>query len=533
MSFADFLRSYEARVAPLLKEANLAYWEATTTGSPEAEELAARKMAELRKLHANPEEYAALRKWQAEGTADPLAARQLDLLVNAYAEQQIPPAKIEELTRREQEIESRFTSFRPLLEGRPVSENDLREILAKENDPARRRAAWEASKLIGREIAPLLAELVAERNRVARDLGYADYYRMRLALDQLDENELFAILDDLRRRTDEPFARAKAGLDAELARRFGIDVAELRPWHYGDPFFQETPPAAEIDLDRFFAGQDPIELARDFYAGIGLPVDDVIARSDLHERPGKNQHAYCMDVDRRGDVRVLANVRPNEQWAGTMLHELGHAAYSKYHDPGLPFLLRDAAHIFTTEAVAMLMGRLTRNADWLHRAAGVDRAEAEAAAGAVARQLRLGELIFVRWGLVMVYFERAMYRDPGQDLNGLWWDLVRRLQLIAPPAGRDAPDYASKIHLGIAPVYYHNYLLGTLAASQIKAALKAAGCAEGLAGDAAAGRFLRERIFAPGARHHWRELLARATGEGLTAKYFVQDFVDAASFGAP
>lgn len=524
-SFADFLRSYEARVAPLMKEANEAYWAAATTGSPEAEKSSARKRAELRKLHSDPAEYAMLKRWREEGAVtDPLEARQLELLINAYAENQLPPATIEDLSRREQEIESRFTNFRPVYEGRLAGENDLREVLIRENDSARRRAAWEAAKEIGREVAPLLLELVAARNSAARSLGFPDFYRMRLALDQLDEAEVFAVLDDLKHRTDAPFAAAKAELDAVLAKRFGIAPEELRPWHYADPFFQEAPPG-EVNLDPFFAGRDVVELTSTFYAGLGLPVDDIIARSDLYERPKKNQHAYCMDVDRRGDVRILANVRPDEYWTGTMLHELGHAVYAKYHDPALPFLLREAAHTFTTEAVAMIFERLTKSADWLHRQLGLEREEAAAAAGALRRHLRLAALVFIRWGLVMVYFERAMYRDPKQDLNRLWWELVRELQLVTPPEGRDAPDYASKIHLGTAPVYYHNYLLGFLAASQIRAALTAIGSSEGLVGDRAAGDFLRERIFRVGARFHWNEMLRRATGERLSAEHFAAEFI--------
>ncbi|MGE5598732.1 MAG: M2 family metallopeptidase [Bacteroidota bacterium] len=524
--FAAFLADYESRVAPLMQAVNEAYWEATTTGRPEAEERAARLIADLRKLHAGREEFARLKKWEAEGSVtDSLEARQLTLLINAYTEQQIPPAKIEEISRREQEIESRFTSFRPLHEGRPVSENDLSEIFVKENDNAKRRAAWEASKRIGAEVAPLLLDLVRERNGIARSLGYPNFYLMRLALDQLVEAELFAILDDLKKRTDAPFAAAKAKLDAELAQRFGVSASELRPWHYADPFFQEAPPTAAVDQDRFFAERDVVEMTRRFYDGLGLPVDDIIARSDLYEREHKNQHAYCMDVDRCGDVRVLANVRPNAQWTSTMLHELGHAVYSKNHDRGLPFLLRDAAHTFTTEAVAMLMGRLTENAAWLEESAGAAGSEARAAAQALAGKQRLAELIFIRWGLVMVYFEREMYRDPDQNLNALWWRLVRELQFVTPPEGRDAPDYASKIHLGTVPVYYHNYLLGALTASQIAAALRRQGARDGLTGDRAAGEFLRTRIFAVGARYHWNEMLERATGEKLTAEHFAREFI--------
>lgn len=48
-----------------------------------------------------------------------------------------------------------------------------------------------------------------------------------------------------------------------------------------------------------------------------------------------------MDVDRAGDVRVLANVQPDVRWMGTMLHEFGHAVYDRGVDPELPWLLRE------------------------------------------------------------------------------------------------------------------------------------------------------------------------------------------------
>ena len=96
------------------------------------------------------------------------------------------------------------------------------------------------------------------------------------------------------------------------------------PCHYGDPFFQEAPDVGGKSFDPIFAKLDVIKLVRDFYEGIGLPVDTILARSGLFEKPGKCPHAYSTDLDRKGDVRVLANVVPNELWAGTMLHKLGH-----------------------------------------------------------------------------------------------------------------------------------------------------------------------------------------------------------------
>ena len=67
-----------------------------------------------------------------------------------------------------------------------------------------------------------------------------------------------------------------------------------------------------------------LEVAVEFFDGVGLPVESILARSDLHEREGKNQHAFCIDVDRSGDVRVLLNLKPTARWMSTVLHELGH-----------------------------------------------------------------------------------------------------------------------------------------------------------------------------------------------------------------
>ena len=71
----------------------------------------------------------------------------------------------------------------------------------------------------------------------------------------------------------------------------------------------------------------------------------------------------------------------------------------------------------------------------------------------------------------MTNFERGLYADPDADLDTLWWDLVERYQLVHRPDGRHAPDWAAKIHLAAAPVYYQNYLYGELFASQLDATL--------------------------------------------------------------
>jgi len=39
------------------------------------------------------------------------------------------------------------------------------------------------------------------------------------------------------------------------------------------------------------------------------------------------------------------------------------------------------------------------------------------------------------------------------------------------------------------------------------------------------GDYLRARVFGPGALYQWNDMIKRATGEPLTPKYFVEQFV--------
>jgi peptidyl-dipeptidase A len=210
---------------------------------------------------------------------------------------------------------------------------------------------------------------------------------------------------------------------------------------------------------------------------------------------------------------------------------LGHAVYDKYHDPKVPYLLREPAHILTTEAIAMFFGRLSRNPAWMQQMLELSdeqRAEIEKVSSKYAQ---LKQLIFVRWDMVMYDFEKQLYANPDQDLNSLWWKMVEKYQFVKKPKGRIEPDWASKIHFAIAPCYYHNYVLGELLASQLHHhivvnILKLEPDKEvSYVDQSKAGDFLRKKVFEAGATYHWNDMIERATGEPLTPKYFVAEFV--------
>ncbi|HET6347475.1 MAG TPA: M2 family metallopeptidase [Candidatus Krumholzibacteria bacterium] len=529
--FRSFAEAHIARVEPLAREVNLAYWTATISGQAADFDRYAALEVELQNVYADRDEFALLKGWHDAGReSDAIVVRQLDLLYRAYLRNQVDPALIESTTRMSSQIVRAFGTYRARVDGRELTGNDVRTTLKTSTDSSYRQAVWEADKAVGREVLSDLLELVRLRNRIATDLGFADYYTMSLELAEQSTESIVALFDRLDGLTAEPFRAAKREIDEALAARYGVDVNAIRPWHYEDPFFQEAPRIFAVDFDGYYRERDVVELARAFYAGIGLDVNDIIARSDLYEKPGKEQHAYCLDIDRRGDVRVLANVKNDENWTGTMLHELGHAVYDSHVDPALPFLLREHAHVFATEAIAMLFGRLSKDAQWIEEMLGLPANERSALAASSRHSSRLSQIIFARWCQVMMRFERALYAAPEQDLNHLWWDLVERYQFVSRPAGRDEPDWAAKIHIVSAPVYYHNYMLGELFASQLdhaiqQRALGAQGGRRSMVGQKAVGMFLRDHVFAAGKRFHWDELVRRSTGHALAPDHFVDQFV--------
>lgn len=523
----DWVATQTKRIRELETASHLLSWQAATTGAEDDLAASAGARAEVRRFFADAEAAATARALRDDPSVrDEVLRREIVLLGLAYTEHQVPPEVIEDLTNRESELEQIFYTFRPEFEGKPASNNELLEVLREETDEGRRRAAWEASKRIAPEVAPKLRELVRRRNAAARSQGFESHYSRQLAMEEIDEGVLFSMLDDFRARSDGPFAAIRAEIDELLGRKFRVPADRLYPWHWEDFFGQEAPAVGKVSLDPLFQGVKQERIAEEYFAAIGLPIEDVMARSDLYERPGKDQHAFCTDIDREGDVRILCNLRETERWMGTLLHELGHAAYDKFLPRSLPYLLRRAGHTMLTEAVAMYMGRLTRDPVWLRETLGA-RLDARTEED-VRHQLEWSMLVAARWILVMVYFERELYRDPDQDLNSLWWELVESIQLVRRPPGRDEPDWAAKLHLSLAPVYYHNYLLGEFTASQFRASIESAAGAAESRRDPAVGDFLRERVFSRGALLPWNALLVEATGEPLSSRFFLEDFVSRA-----
>ncbi len=521
----DLLDRVEAALAPVQRAEGLALWRLATTGDDEAAAAVERAQLLRNELLGDGRLFARVERLRDEvDPASPTGQRLARLRALALPLQG-PPALRDEITRREVELEQIHATFRARFEGRAVPDHVLDGVLARDGDDTRRRGAWEATRQVGRATARRVRELARLRNRQAEHLGLRSYTPLALQAAEIDPPRLERLLARLASLTEAPYRRLKRALDEDLAGRFGVSPGDLAPWHYPDRFLQRLPEAATGALGDHIDVERIQQLTRRTFAVLDLPLDHLWDAADLLPRPGKQQHAFCLGIDSPRDVRVLANLDREPRWLGTALHEFGHAVYDAGLPPGLPLLLRQPAHPAMTEGVAMLLGRLVHDRGWLVEIAGVPRAAAERAAGELARQ----QLVFMRFALVVVRFEQALYADPDGDLDAAWWNLVGELQGLRRPAGHAGADWAAKVHVACYPYYYPHYVLGELVASQLHlAAARAAGRDDDplatLPLTPTTGALLR-RLFALGASRPWDDALRAVTGFPLSAEPYTRQML--------
>lgn len=529
----QFLSQYLTEMSQIELRRNAKAWEASNSGKKEDFDATALENLKLKKMHSDAERYNLIESFlKQKDKLKPLTARSLEVAHLAFKGNQLSEEILKKLVDQSTEIEKIYINFRGKLDGKPHSNNQLLSMLAAEKDSSEREEIWNALKEVGEALGPKLVELAKLRNEAAKTLGYQNFWEMKIKLQDHIPEEIVQIFNDLEKMTDEPFKKMKEKLDRELATRLNIKPEEMKPWHYDNPFFQEAPPSAAVDLDEFFKNkkkEDIVAIAQKFFTDINLPVGQILAHSDLYERDGKDQHAFSSDIDRKGDTRILVNIKPSVYWMDTLLHELGHAVYAVNQDFSLPFNLIDAAHAFTTEGVAMLLGALAKNPQWIITYAGADSKQVKELENAILEQRQREQLIFARWSLVMVNFEKHLYENPDQDLNKLWWDMKKRYQFINPPENRNKADWAAKPHFTIAPVYYHNYQLGELFAAQIRNTLVKLAKHDGPAHTLQYnhhpefGQYLKDKVFKPASKYPWPKFVTKATGEPLTPKYFAAE----------
>lgn len=517
----NFLKDFMPVIEEKSKALSKAIWILETTGSSDAQDLVAILDTEMRILFSDRQIYEKLLEFKQEKIFDPLLQRQLDNLIRSFKGNMIPKELAKQIAEKEAALTNTYANFRPAYKGKKLNENEILDYLKNEKNPVVRKEIWEKSKEIGDKLAPQIIEVVKLRNKVAQTLGYPDYFQMQLDLQEVDSTWLQDFFDDLSQKSKTSYDNMMQEIENTIKKTYSVDSKDCYPWFWKDPFCQEDPIPYE-KTEEIYKTFDLLSAAKAFYHQMGLDVDSILIRSDLYERDKKNPHAFCINMDRKQDVRTLMNIKNSQRWMDTILHELGHAVYDLGYDSSLHWSLRSPPHMITTEAMALMAGREATNPLFLQTVAKVSP-DLNPMLGKLKESQKRRQLIFSRWALVITAFEKEMYRDPDQDLNALWWNLIEKYQKIAAPDRKGHQDWAAKYHVGLAPVYYFSYLLGEVFASGMKEKIAILYPGKPLFSKEAS-EFLQERLFFPGDRYAWDKLIEHVLDHPLNSDAWVKEF---------
>jgi len=528
--------------------ASQAQWDAATDVTPEhdaATEAAGKAMAAFT---GNPSLIKTAKELlEHKDELTPITVRELQrVLLNAAEGPMTNPKLVAERVTAEAKQASVMNSFVFKLDDKPITANEIDDLLDSSRDLKKRQAVWEASKQSGPALKPGLVKLQGLRNGVARELGHPDYFSLQVASYGMTTDEMVKLQDDFMRELKPLYLQLHTWVKYELAKKYGQPVPKRIPAHWLNNRWSQnwTGLVEAANLDDRFKDKTPesiVKTAESFYTGLGFPPLPATfwTKSDLYpvsatDKRKKNTHASCWHLDLENDIRSLMSVQSNERWFETAHHELGHAYYFiSYTRPEVPPLLRIGANPAFHEGMGELISLAASQVPYL-QSLGILPADYKADPVAFLLNDALASSVpFIFWSSgTMTHWEADVYAKnltPDQ-WNARWWQYVRDFQGVEPPTerGEEFCDAATKTHINDTPAYYYSYAIANVLKFQLhdtiaRKILKQDPRSCSYAGNKEVGAFLRG-IMEKGGTEDWRKVLRDATGEDLSTRAMVEYF---------
>ncbi|KXZ48820.1 hypothetical protein GPECTOR_25g405 [Gonium pectorale] len=414
-----------------------------------------------------------------------------------------------------------------------ASSVQLRNTMRVSDDEATRKACYEGVRTIGPFVAERFAEIVKQRNRLARLLGFEDFYDYKVtAAEGFGKARLFSILDDLEAQTAPLLAAARE----RLAREKGASA--LEPHNQSYALAGDT----EKAQDPYFPFEQAVDVWARTFAALGIKYMDSTMTLDLCDRTGKYSNGFChwpQVAWRKPDgsfVPAKANftslATPSQVGSGrtalaTLLHEGGHAAHFANIDQPSPFFSQERAptSVAYAETQSMFLDALIHDAAWMGRYA-LDRQGGVVPWSVIAESIKATQpydVFSLRAMIAVPYFEKALYELPEEEVTAeriisLADEVEKRVQGgLSPRPLLSVPHPLSDE----SSCYYHGYVLAEMAVKQTRAYFKSK--YDKIVDNPAIGKELTEGYWRPGNGAMFLDLVAGLTGRPLAADDWVHD----------
>tara|TARA_B110000977_G_scaffold176155_1_gene231535 strand:- start:13631 stop:15409 length:1779 start_codon:yes stop_codon:yes gene_type:complete len=357
----------------------------------------------------------------------------------------------------------------------------LRTKIRSAADESVRKSCWEAT----REVGPFLLangfpEIIAERNRFARTLGFVDFYDMKVTqAEGFDKETCFEMLDGLEKATKPLLDVALKKLESEK----GAD--SLKPWNLSYALSGELTKL----MDPYFPFENAPEVWGRSFSAMGIQYRDTTMRLDLCDRVGKYPNGFCHwpvapHVSQDGKwnpsrANFTSLATPDEIGSGntaltTLMHEGGHAAHFANIEMGSPLFSQERApfSVSLAETQSMFLDSLCGDAAWLGRYAR-DRNGVPVPWDLLKRSIseKHPYNVFQLRGMIAVpYFEKALYEMEESELTAENIQKVADEIELKIQGGLAARPLLSVPHITSdeSSCYYHGYVFAEMAVHQTR-----------------------------------------------------------------
>ncbi len=475
-------------------------------------------------IFTNEQDFQLMEKLKNSGlVTDTLLGRQLIFMYHSYMGSQVKADRYKKILDAGNKLWQVFSVIKLEIDGKKYDISQIDSISKSTSDNVILKKIYYAYREQGKIISGDIIRMVKLRNEFARDFGYTDYYHLSLEIKEQAPEKIKMLLDEIELKTRNQFFEAKAVIDKLLTKRFNISAAELGPWHYSEGRTSYLPLKFSEEMDTLYRNADPIQKAAEFFDGIGLPVQDVIEKSDLKDRPNKSPVTFMMNIDFKNDLRLFSTIQKNLQGMKKIMHLCGHASNYKTIPDNIPYLLK-APNSIVAEGIASFFENLTTNYLWLKGEFNLDSTNNKPYNLICQHLFQVDRLFKCRKSLVLAEFEREIYRDPDQNPGELWVLLNRKYLGVNLPDEKSPYDWATNKYVTNLSCTIQNYLLADLFAAQLQHTIEKVVLQNKqltYQNNKAVGQFLESHLFKYGDVLPWGQLIEKATGEPLNPDYFI------------
>ena len=363
---------------------------------------------------------------------------------------------------------NKSNSFVPLLDGKPVSYGEIENIIESNSEKNKVVKAYSEVYKKGDLLAEDLRNLVIERNKIAQEKGYSNYY------------------------------------DYVMEKSYGITTSIIKDLinQLSKVLNNAVIESKSFDLD--IAPEDIIKLTKDTYKNMGFDIDEYIKSGkltlDLLPRKNKSILSASYPISPTSDTRILTNIGSNEAGCRTFFHELGHSLMFLNMIPE-NFFFGKENNLFN-EAVATMMQHLPFKEN------------------IVSFPNKDSLLKYMFRILRRIEFEIGMYENPNRDLKQLWHDLSVKYKYYDDKKELNN-EWATVPHYITHPAYYQNYLRASIMSSQLYHYLTSK--LGKLSENHKTAEFLKENVFKLYMSEDENNYMKKITGKELSVEYLIRD----------